>query len=76
MLKRKRRSFALRGRKILDYLNVALNDLALLTYVFNYRANMDYFSEQKLKMKVFCAFIKEKINEKFGTDVNVFISSK
>lgn len=41
-----------------------------------YRANMDYFSEQKLKMKVFCAFIKEKINEKFGTDVNVFISSK
>ena len=40
--------FVLRGRRILDYLNLVLNDLAFSHIFLTYRANIDYLSEHLL----------------------------
>ena len=40
--------FVLRARRILDYLNIVLNDLAFSHIFLTYRANIDYPSEHLL----------------------------
>ena len=40
--------FVFRGRRILDYLNVVLNDLSFSHTFLTYRANINYFSDHLL----------------------------
>ena len=57
--------FVLRARRILDYLNIVLNDLAFSHIFLTYRANIDYPSEHLLisnsKWRFFVHLLKKSL---------------